>query len=386
MINMQQSAFTTTYNPTTPPRGCQVLPARIAGPGTLHLRFPSAHSLVKAQRIVNSFGWEFSHTCGTISINVPHADLTPFVLSLREALQPLERADVRVIFQALGRSVGLDDFFEVDSLDTFLTRLQGTWLIDMMQQDRLMSVFQPIVHCADSSRVFAYECLLRGMEDDKMVCPDRLIGAARGLGFLQQLDLWARNLALHGAASHGIDSKIFINFTPTALHNPLHCLRTTAATVDQLGLDREQVVFEITEGECIHDVEHLCETLEHYRDCGFGLALDDLGSGYASLNLLGCLRPDYVKLDQGLVRGVDHDNYKALIAQKLLETAHELHIETVAEGVECESEYSWLQQHGADYVQGYHFAVPASPPPPVQSKTRRSEVFSAWNAAVPCAA
>jgi EAL domain-containing protein (putative c-di-GMP-specific phosphodiesterase class I) len=385
MMVMENTKFK-VFNPGASRKGCQVLPARVAGPGTLHLRFPSAHSLVKAQRLVQSFGWEFTHTCGTLSIHVPQTDMTSLVLSLHEALLPLERADVRVIFQAQGRNVSLDEFFEVDSLDTFLSRLQGAWLIDMMQQDRLMSVFQPIVHCTDSSRVFAYECLLRGVEGDSLVCPDRLIGAARGLGFLQHLDLWARNLALHGAASHGIRSKIFINFTPTALHNPLHCLRTTALTVDELGLDRSQIVFEITEGECIHDVAHLCETLDHYRDCGFGIALDDLGSGYASLNLLGCLRPDYVKLDQGLVRGVDHDGYKALIAQKLLETARELKIETVAEGVECETEFAWLQQHGADYVQGFHFALPASPPPMVQSGTKRNEIFTQWSAAVPCAA
>lgn len=385
MSDMETSTFK-SYYPTALQGSCEALPARITGPGTLHLRFPSAHSLVKAQRLAGSFGLQYSHTCGTLSISVPHNDMTPFVLALRDALQPLERADVRVIFQALGRVVRLEDFLEVDSLDTFLTRLQGTWLIDMMQQDRLTSVFQPIVHCVDSSRVFAYECLLRGFEGDSVVCPDRLLGAARGLGFLQHLDLWARNLALHGAASHGISNKIFINFTPTALHSPLHCLRTTAATVDELGLAREQIVFEITEGECIHDVAHLCETLDHYRDCGFGVALDDLGSGYASLNLLGCLRPDYVKLDQGLVRGVDSDNYKGLIARKLLETARELHIETVAEGVECESEYSWLQQHGADYVQGFHFAIPASPPPLVHSDAQRPDVLAAWDASVACAA
>jgi len=385
MIKMQN--YTSTLSNTATTVGnCQVLPARIAGPGTLHLRFPSAHSLVKVQRLVNSFGWSHTHTCGSLSIKVPVTDISPFALSMRETLQPLERADVRVIFQAEGREVALDSFFEVDSLDSFLTRLQGSWLIDMMQQDRLSSVFQPIVHCDDSSRVFAYECLLRGKEGDNVVCPDRLLGAARGLGFLQQLDLWARDLALRSAAGHGINDKIFINFTPTALHNPLYCLRSTATTVDDLGLKREQIVFEITEGECIHDVAHLCETLGHYRDCGFGLALDDLGSGYASLNLLGCLRPDYVKLDQGLVRGVDHDSYKGLIARKLLETASELGIETVAEGVESEAEHTWLKQHGADYVQGFHFALPASPPPRVRRLPQRHEVFNSWSTPMACAA
>jgi len=88
-----------------------------------------------------------------------------------------------------------------------------------------------------------------------------------------------------------------------------------------------------------------------------------VGSGYSSLNLLSRLRPDYIKLDRELMQGIHDDNYKATITQKLLETAQELGILSIAEGVETEAEYTWLREHGADYAQGYYFARPASPPP-----------------------
>ncbi len=93
------------------------------------------------------------------------------------------------------------------------------------------------------------------------------------------------------------------------------------------------------------------------------MALDDLGAGYSSLNLLASLRPDFVKLDVGLVRDVDRDPYRTAIAAKLLDLAKDLGVIVVAEGVETEEQWRWLVAHGADLAQGFFFARPASPPP-----------------------
>ena len=103
--------------------------------------------------------------------------------------------------------------------------------------------------------------------------------------------------------------------------------------------------------------------MRSYRDAGFKVALDDLGSGFSSLNLLTMLCPDFIKLDMGLIRDVDSHPVKATIALKLLEAARELGIATIAEGVETLAEWAWVRDHGADYVQGYLFARPGSPPP-----------------------
>ena len=141
------------------------------------------------------------------------------------------------------------------------------------------------------------------------------------------------------------------------------CAASDLEAVDKAGLPHEQIVFEVTENECIEDLEALKSTLRAYRDHGFGIALDDLGSGYSSLNLLADLRPDYVKLDRDLMRSVPDDPYRALIAQKLLETATALGIRTIAEGVENPAQCAWLQSHSGDYAQGFHFARPSGVPP-----------------------
>jgi EAL domain-containing protein (putative c-di-GMP-specific phosphodiesterase class I) len=160
-----------------------------------------------------------------------------------------------------------------------------------------------------------------------------------------------------------LQSKIFINFTPTSIYDPKNCLQTTLRAVDESTLSREQIVFEVIESENVADPNHLRDILDFYREQGFQVALDDVGSGYSSLNMISRLRPDFMKLDRELVSGLHQDNYKAMIAKKLLETAQELGVHTIAEGVEEEGEFEWLCENGADFVQGYFIARPASPPP-----------------------
>lgn len=339
------------------------LPQPVAGPGTLHLRFSLPLAQDKVLMHLQSSARPYTQSDRTLSIHTPESDLTSLVLPLTEALSPLEQADVRAIFEPDGRQMQLHDYFEVDSLRNFVARALSGWLIDLMQNDHLTTVFQPIVHCGRRDEVFAYECLLRSMEQGRVIYPNRILDLARGAGLLFQLDMAARRTAIREAARQGIQEKIFINFTPIAIQDPMYSLRGTVEAVDELGLKREQVVFEVIESELIADVPHLKQILDHYRSCGFGVALDDLGSGYSSLSMLIQLRPDYVKLDRQLVRCVHEDPYKALIAQKLLETAEALGIQTIAEGVECVEELDWLCRGGSHFAQGFHIAPPACPPP-----------------------
>jgi EAL domain-containing protein (putative c-di-GMP-specific phosphodiesterase class I) len=133
-------------------------------------------------------------------------------------------------------------------------------------------------------------------------------------------------------------------------------------TLHEAQIAPDRVVFEIIESDHIA-ADHLRRICDYYRGRGFGIALDDIGSGYSSLTLLNELRLDNMKLDMQLIRNIDHDGYKALITGKLLETAQGLGITTIAEGVETAAEYAWLAQHGADLIQGYYIAKPAAPPP-----------------------
>jgi len=180
------------------------------------------------------------------------------------------------------------------------------------------------------------------------------MGLASAADLMFQVDLAARRsaVAAYGARQGG-ESRVFIDFAPTSIYDPAYCLKTTFQAVPAAGIRPDQVVFEVTESEHVGDLATLTDVLAHYREAGFGVALDDLGSGYASLNLLHVLKPDFVKLDMELIRDVDARPHKAALAGKLLEAAAAMGIRTVAEGVETGGEYRWVRDHGADLVQGF---------------------------------
>ncbi|HEY0076210.1 MAG TPA: EAL domain-containing protein [Abditibacteriaceae bacterium] len=341
---------------------CEVVPQAPQGPGIIHLQFPLSHSRGKVIAALKHSGANFSEEKGALSIAVTQTELMPALQPLAEALSATERADVRVLFQREGQLLQLQDYFAVLPLDEFMAKAQSGWLVAMLSEDRLSSVFQPIIHC-QSQEIFAYECLMRGQVEGKTVFPGQIIEVAKAAGLLFQMDLAARRAAITGAAQFGLQSKIFINFTPTAIYDPVNCLKSTVETVDAVGLRRDQVVFEVIESEQVSRVADLNKILDYYRQNGFQVALDDVGAGYSSLNLLARLRPDFIKLDRDLITDIHQEPVKATIAAKLLETARELGMKTVAEGIEQKEEYQWLCQHGADYAQGYLFARPASPPP-----------------------
>jgi len=189
-----------------------------------------------------------------------------------------------------------------------------------------------------------------------------ILDAAREARLLAQFDLVARHTAIREAVRHRVASDLFINLTPTYLYDPAACLRSTVRALDRAGIPRSKVVIEVTETDKTDDVNILQALTDYCRDNGFRVALDDVGSGYSSLNSIHRLRPDFIKLDMELIRGVEHDPYKAVIAQKVIELAHDLEISTIAEGVETSGEMRWVQAHGATFAQGWFIAPPANPP------------------------
>jgi EAL domain-containing protein (putative c-di-GMP-specific phosphodiesterase class I) len=91
-----------------------------------------------------------------------------------------------------------------------------------------------------------------------------------------------------------------------------------------------------------------------------------VGSGYASLNLLATLKPDIIKIDMEIVRGIDADPQRQSVFRALVGIARDLGIEVLAEGIETEAELAYVVGEGTDLVQGYLFARPAPQPPESQ--------------------
>lgn len=279
-------------------------------------------------------------------------------------LGALEARDTRTLTLKRGSIVSVCDILRAQPLSALLARMHGRWLSGIIADERIVTYFHPIVRAEAPLEVYAYECLARGMENDgSIIAPDRMFSVARDADILFNLDRACRLAAIRDARRCRGDAMVFINFNPTAIYKPEFCLRTTLEAMEEAGFTPANVVFEVVESDHVGDVGHLLSVLDYYRERGFRVALDDLGAGYGSLNLLSQLRPDYIKLDIQLVRNVDSDSYKARITENLLELATRLDIPSIAEGVETVAEWQWLKAHGARLVQGYLFARPAAEPP-----------------------
>lgn len=342
---------------------CHRLPEPTAQAGVLYLCPPASHPGRGLEEFLGREGLDVSSpAAGVFAVELVPGLLKRIGAGLAEAFSPSELRDARSLLLDSGQLPTLADLVRMQPLDQLVAKLRGDWLVEMIREGRLTNHFQPIVCAHDPTKVFAHECLLRGVDrDGSLVPPSRMYDVARASDLLFHLDRAARLRAIHGAVEAGLSSRIFINFNPTSLYDPASCLRTTIGAVQEEGIEPGRIIFEVV--ECDKAPADLSRIFAVYRDAGFRVALDDLGAGYGSLNLLGTLKPDFVKLDMGLIREVDRDPYKAGITAKLIEMAQRLGISTVAEGVETPEEYEWVERQGVDFVQGYLVARPACPPP-----------------------
>jgi EAL domain-containing protein (putative c-di-GMP-specific phosphodiesterase class I) len=331
--------------------------------GTLFLWFPDPAQCTEAAATLRAAGRRPHLFSACIRLPLDPGELDGCVLDLGGSLAEDEARRARALFVPGRGDPSLDDFGRITSLHELYVAAQTGWLLEEFEEGRITSHFQRIVHVGDTSRVFAHEALLRGKgRNGEPLEPLSILQSAREAGLLQQLDLAACRCAIREAAHLGSSVTVFINFSPAMMDDAESCLRTTVAAIDTAGLAPERFVFEVIEADRVEDAEQLKAVLDCYRRDGFRVALDDLGAGWSTLNLVHRLRPDFIKLDRDLIREVHVDRVKDLIASKLLEIGRGLGIKTIVEGVEKPQELQWARARGADFVQGYLIARPGPTP------------------------
>lgn len=219
---------------------------------------------------------------------------------------------------------------------------------------RITMAFQPIVD-VENGTTFAHEALVRGT--DGASASDVLASVAHENRYA--FDQACRIVAIRKAAILEPPGLLSINFLPNAVYVPEHCLQATLATAKQVNWPLHRVIFEVTEHEEVIDHNHLVSILSTYKAHGFLTAIDDFGAGFAGMNLLADFQPDIVKLDIGLVRGIDGHRARRIIVRHLVDLCAQLGVRPLAEGVETIDEYLALRDLGIGLQQGFLFARPA---------------------------
>lgn len=249
--------------------------------------------------------------------------------------------------------------FDWEPIQTLQKVLSTQWIDDVLHRNAIVSYSQPIVNRHEE--IFGYEILSRfTREDGSLIYPNEIFSAARSRGRLYALDRLCRMAAVRYAAQ--LNKKVFINFIPTSIYSPEFCLQSTIRLANQLKINPKQFVFEVVESEQITDIQHLKNILNYYNEKGFQYALDDVGEGYNTIELLGDIEPHYMKLDMKYVQGVSTDSEKQAMAKQYLNKALEINAIPLAEGIESRADFEWLKSHGYELFQGYLFGKPSLKP------------------------
>lgn len=347
---------------------CERVSAFIHDRNSVHLVAPTGFTLDKIRAAATAAGLTPAGLTpadgdepDVIRLDVPRAAFAGFADVLERRLSIEERSHARALVLPAGAAATMRACLGTRPLQAVIGRVKAAWLVDLLEQDRLVSALQPILR-ADGTP-FGHEALLRAIgADGALIGAGALMDAARETELLFTLDLAARKSALEAAARLGPErGSVFVNFDPASIYDPHYCLKETGAAARALGLDPERIVFEVTEGSQVRSLDHLRGILAVYRQAGFRVALDDVGAGFSGLNTLHVLRPDLIKLDMELIRDVDTDRYRQAIVRHLIGLGHELGIEVLAEGIETEGERRWLVAAGIDYLQGCLLGRPFLP-------------------------
>ena len=233
----------------------------------------------------------------------------------------------------------------------------------VMKGEQISCVFQPIVNLNDFEAI-GFELLSRGPRESELHRPDALFDVARTEGRVTELDRLCRRTASKAGEGLPLDCLRFVNTEPVTMflhsHGESFVNEIVAATASSL---RGLTVIEITENCVIDDFDRMRDIVRQLRAHGFRVAIDDAGAGYAGLQTMVEIEPDFIKLDMSLIRGVESSIVKQRLVRTLRDFCREAAITLIAEGIETHKQLDTLRELGVSHGQGFLFGHPGSKQP-----------------------
>lgn len=238
-----------------------------------------------------------------------------------------------------------------------------TWLARIrsaLEQDRFLLCLQPILDFR-RSQVSRYEVLLRLVgEGGEIISPGAFLEVAEQFGLIRDIDLLVIQKAirlLEGLGSLCPDLVLEVNLSGKSITDPAFLdliRRETAAR----SIDPARLIFEVTETAAVANLDDARRFLEGLKSLGCGCGLDDFGIGFSSFNYLKHLPVDYLKMDGAFIRNLAQSAVDRHLVKAMVEVAHALGKETIAEFVGDEATLRLLREMGVDYAQGYYVGKP----------------------------
>lgn len=234
-------------------------------------------------------------------------------------------------------------------------------LEDFLKTRSIGSLLQPIVGIRrdNEGQILGVESLARAQTNPSLWNPEMLFDYAERVEKTYETDLICIESALTEAAGLSTQMRLFINVRPRSIAQEAFSEKLLQL-VKKYGFEPEQIAFELTEQQTIANLREFNRSLSELREKGFGFALDDFGAGYANLEWLQSLKPDFLKLSGVFSRNLETDISKQVIIRAATQMARRLAIPTILENVETAAELEKAKAIGVDFAQGYYFSQPKS--------------------------
>lgn len=293
-----------------------------------------------------------------------------FTVSMSAALFPdaadsaidlISCADI-VMYKCKSLGKGQFKYFDTNILNEFLSNVElEQQLNNAVLNKSFMVYFQPQYH-SETRELRGMEALVRWRDKDKgIISPAVFIPIAEKNGTIIPIGKFVLEESIKQYAEwkekYKVDFIISINISALQYKKD-DFVDSVIEVIEKYKVSPKYVELEITESVLIDDFESVMDKLKRLRQYGIKISLDDFGTGYSSLSYLKKFPIDTLKIDKSFIDTILSDSSTRIITESILDMSHHMGFESIAEGVENEDQYKYLNEIGCDVIQGYYFGKP----------------------------
>lgn len=252
------------------------------------------------------------------------------------------------------------EFYDLEMNRKILERLSlESYIHSAYNKEEFIVYYQPKINLHNHS-IEGAEALIRWNHPSLgFIQPSKFIPLAEEIGMITSIGEWVLRQVcrdLKKWKEHKLKNiKVSVNLS-TLQFRDKNLVKTLTTIILEEGVSVDSLEIEITEGMLMRDVQESIKMMKELKDMGLSLSIDDFGTGYSSLKYLKEFPIDTLKIDKSFIDEIPHNENNGMIVKSIIDLAHNLGMDVIAEGVEKREQIEFLMQNGCQKVQGFYFS------------------------------